>query len=144
MKVFKSSKNYIMVSLLWLIIIFLFTIPFIPENSESSDTKPIIGVAILYLVTGMLIWMLLDTNYKIDEKRLFYCSGPIRGNIKIDTIHKIECWNKWYTTSFLKPALGNDGLIIYYNKFDDIYISPQNKEEFIAALREINPEIEVV
>ncbi|WP_035758949.1 PH domain-containing protein [Flavobacterium tegetincola] len=115
-----------MISLLWLIIIFLFVIPFIPENSESSEIMPFIGVAILYLVTGILIWMLLDTNYKIDN------------------IHNIERWNKWYVSSFLKPALDNDGLVIYYEKFDDIYISPKNKGVFIAALREINPEIKIV
>jgi hypothetical protein len=46
--------------------------------------------------------------------------------------------------SFIKPALDKDGLIIYYKKFDDLFISPENKEDFIAALREINPDIEVV
>jgi hypothetical protein len=92
----------------------------------------------------MLIWMLLDTKYRIKEKQLFNFSGPIRGSIEIATIRKVERWNKWYVTSLLKPALGKDGLIIYYNKFDDIYISPKEKEIFIAALRKINPDIEVV
>jgi uncharacterized membrane protein YwaF len=144
MTVFKSSKNYVMISLLWLIIIFLLVIPFIPEEDKNSDKLPIIGILILYFITAMLIWMLLDTRYRIREKQLFYCSGLIRGSIEIATIRKVERWNKWYVTSLLKPALGKDGLIIYYNKFDDIYISPKEKEIFITALREINPDIEVV
>ena len=144
MTVFKSSKNYIMVSLLWLIIIFLLVIPFIPENTQVDEDSAIIGILVLYSITGMLIWILLDTNYYIKENKLFYCSGPIRGSIKVADIRKVELWNKWYVTSFIKPALGKDGLIIHYNKFDDIYISPKNKEQFIAALRDINPDIEVV
>jgi len=133
-----------MISILWLIIIFLLVIPFIPEEDKNSDKLPIIGIVILYFITAMLIWIQLDTKYRIKEKQLFYCSGPIRGSIEIATIRKVERWNKWYVTSLLKPALGKDGLIIYYNKFDDIYISPKEKEKFIDALRKINSDIEVV
>lgn len=144
MKVFQSSKNYIMISISWLVVVFLLIIPFFPENEQDVDEVPIVVIAFVYLVAGMFIWMLLDTKYRIKENKLFYCSGPIRGNIKIANIRKIERWNKWYVTSFIKPALSNDGLIIHYEKFDDIYISPKNKEEFITALLEINPEIEVI
>lgn len=144
MTIFKSSKNYIMISLLWLIIIFLLAIPFIPENTESPDGMPFFGIVILYFITGMLVWILLDTKYKIDPTILSYCSGPIRGKIEISKIKKVEHWNKWYSISFLKPALGKDGLVIYYDMFDDIYISPKNKEAFIAALHKINPDIKVV
>jgi uncharacterized membrane protein YwaF len=133
-----------MISILWLIVILLLAIPFITEDEKSAEKMPIFGIVILYFITAMLIWMLLDTRYRIREKQFFYCSGPIRGSIEIATIRKVERWNKWYVTSLLKPALGKDGLIIYYNKFDDIYISPKEKEIFIAALREINLDIEVV
>lgn len=133
-----------MISLLWLIIIFLLAIPFLPDDTKNAETTALFGVLIIYGISAILIWILLDTNYKIDKNTLFYCSGPIRGTIKIERIRKIERWNKWYVKSFLKPSLGNDGLIIYYDKFEDIYISPKNKEDFINALREINPGIEVI
>jgi len=144
MKIFQSSKNYYMISFLWLIVILLLATPFLAEEETDDTSEKLIASAIIYLVTGMLIWMLLDTNYKIRNEQLFYCSGPLRGKIEIANIRKVEHWNKWYVTSFIKPALGNDGFIIHYNKFDDIFISPKNKEDFIAALRKINPEIEVV
>jgi len=35
-------------------------------------------------------------------------------------------------------------VIIYYNKYDEIYFSPADNEAFVVALLEINPEIEVV
>ena len=144
MKVFPSSKNYIMISISWIIVVFLLIIPFVPENEQDVDEGPIVIIAFVYLVAGMFVWILLDTKYKIKENKLFYCSGPIRGSMKIADIRKIELWNKWYVTSFIKPALDKDGMIIHYNKFDDIYISPKEKEKFIAALREINADIEVI
>jgi hypothetical protein len=144
MLIFKSSKNYVMISLLWLVIIFLLVIPFLAEGDKNAEKVPLVVIVILYSITAMLIWILLDTTYIIKEKQLFYCSGPIRGSIKIENIRKIERWDKWYVMSVVKPALGNDGLIIYYNTFDDIYISPKNKEAFINALREINSRIELI
>ena len=144
MLVFKSSKNYITVGLLWLIVILLLVVPFTAPTNEDTGIFDLIGFTILYVITGMLIWILLDTRYKIIEKKLFYASGPIRGSIKTERIRKVERWNKWYVMSFIKPALDKDGLIIYYDKFEDIFISPENKEEFIKALCEMNPGIEVV
>ena len=42
-----------------------------------------------------------------------------------------------------RPALDQDGLTIYYEKFEDIFISPKDKEGFIAALMTVNPAIEI-
>ena len=43
-----------------------------------------------------------------------------------------------------RPATAKNGVIIYYNKYDEIYFSPSDNEAFVAALLEINPEIKVV
>ena len=42
-----------------------------------------------------------------------------------------------------KPALSHIGLIITYNKYDDIYISPEKSEQFITQLLETNPNITI-
>lgn len=42
------------------------------------------------------------------------------------------------------PALSLDRLEVFYNKFDSVIISPQNKEDFIVALQNINPAIEYI
>lgn len=130
--------------MLWLTVIALLITPFIPDFGEENLTVEIIGFIIIYAVSGLLIWILLDTKYRINKNDFYYYCGPFRGKIAIDKIRKIERWNKWYVTSTMKPALDSDGLIIYYEKFDDIYISPKNKENFIKLLLEINPNIEVV
>lgn len=139
---FKSSQNIITVSLLWLTVMFLLFTPFLP--TDENATVFILITVILYLLAGMLIWILVDTKYLIRKNELHYFSGPIRGKIDINSIYKIENITTWFVSSSLKPALGFKGFIIHYNKFDDIYISPKEKEKFIVELLKINPEIKIV
>jgi len=64
------------------------------------------------------------------------------GKFSVSSIQKIAI-NKtlWVGT---RPATARNGIIIYYNKYDEIYFSPSDNEAFATALLEINPEIEVV
>ncbi len=139
--VFKSSKHIVTVSLLWLIVLVLILTPVLPAKEGETERELIFATVWLYGICSMLIWILVDTKYKIKENSLHYYSGPIRGKIDIMKIHKIENVTTWYVTSFIKPALGSKGLTIRYEKFNDIYISPKEKEKFIAELVKINPEI---
>ncbi|ESU28650.1 hypothetical protein FLJC2902T_12410 [Flavobacterium limnosediminis JC2902] len=143
MKTYYSSKNIFFVSLLWLIVFGIVSSFFIPEN-EKGESIPI-GIPIfLSLIGGFLIWTLSDTKYRISDNNLKYYSGPIRGKIDIRQIRKIEHVKTVFVSAILKPALGSHGLMITYNKFDDIYISPKDKENFIAELLKINPNIQIV
>lgn len=137
---FNSSKNTATVSLLWLTVLFLIITPFVAKEIGIAF---LVTIAFSSVISAFLIWILLDTRYNIKEKHLYYYSGPIRGKIDIGSIHKIEHVTTWYVGSLLKPALGFKGLTIHYNKFDDIYISPEEKEKFIAELLKINPDIKV-
>lgn len=40
-----------------------------------------------------------------------------------------------------KPALATKGLIIKFNKYDEIYIAPEDSDIMINAFLKINPEI---
>lgn len=141
---FNSSRNIYTVSLLWLTVLFLLVVPFLPPEESETEAQSIIGLVIVCLINAFLIWVLLDTRYTIKGNQLYYCSGPIRGRIDILKIHQLEHVTTWYVTSLIKPALGYYGLTVRYNKFDDIYISPKEKEKFIAELLKINPDIKVV
>lgn len=46
--------------------------------------------------------------------------------------------------SFWKFSLNHYGLIINYQKFEDVYISPKDEIDFIAELTQINPNIIIV
>lgn len=109
-------------------------------------TEPV-AIGINLLLTAVCItffWMLFDTKYVIKGELLYYNSGPIRGKINIMKIRKIEHQKGWYQKSLMKPALSMNGLYLYYDKFEDIYISPQDKTAFVNYLLKINPKIELI
>lgn len=142
MKTYPSTQSYIFITILVLFVFGTIAIFFSIEN-ESIEGMPIPIIILLGLIDCLFLWIVFDTKYKIKENKLYYCSGPIRGKIDVLKINKIENVKTWYVTSVLKPALGSYGLTITYNRFDDIYISPKNKEDFIAELLKINPNIQL-
>lgn len=42
-----------------------------------------------------------------------------------------------------KPATGRNGLIVKYNKYDEVYITPENKDAMISDLLSINAKIKI-
>jgi hypothetical protein len=115
---------------------------FILFESDAVENKI---ASIVFLLLGLtFFWILFDTKYRFDESHLYYYSGPVRGNIPIYSIRKIKHQKGFISESFLKPALGYNGLYIYYNQFDDIYISPKDKEAFVNYLLTINPKIDII
>ena len=141
MKTFFSTKNMFTVVFLWLTIALLIILLFL----KTKEKEPLIYLidGILILVIGLLLWILLDTKYVIIENQLRYYSGPFRGKIAIDKIRKITVHSGWYVPVNMKSALDTKGLIIFYNQFDDLYISPKHQKEFLTLLKKHNPAIEI-
>lgn len=143
MKTFVSSKNSYSTALLWLIAIGLFIVIFIKKPEAQESSLYIFNVITITIVL-MLVWILLDTKYTLKENKIFYNSGPFRGAIAIDAIKKIERHSGLIVPVTFKPALNTKGLIIHYNSFDAIYISPKQEDLFLEELLKVNPNIEVV
>jgi hypothetical protein len=143
LKTFVSSKNIFSCAILWIIALGLLIIIFI-EKPEAEAPPIYIFNTIMIGIISMIIWILLDTKYNINEEILYYYSGPFRGKININSIRKIEHHSGLIVPVTYKPALDTKGLIIHYNSFDDIYISPNQEEIFIQELLKINPNIKVI
>lgn len=90
----------------------------------------------------LIVWLYIDTGYKVVEDKLYYRSAFLRGNIPIDKIQKITKGKTLWSGT--KPALAGKGLIIVYNKYDEIYIAPVSNDELIADLLSINPAIQII
>ncbi len=88
-----------------------------------------------------MIWIFKTTFYKIENTDLHWKSGPFKDKIDIAKINNIEYHKGIYVPTIWKPALSHIGLIITYNKYDDIYISPKKQQEFITTLQHLNPNI---
>ncbi|WP_291118460.1 PH domain-containing protein [Flavobacterium sp. UBA6135] len=142
--IFKSSIHYLTGILLTVMGAFLILLALFVLFFEDLIVETIIVSSLLLIVGILCFWILLDTKYKIDNTHVYYVSGPIRGKIEIASIRKIEYQKGWYNKSFLKPTLDFNGIYLYYNKFDDICISPQNRVEFVNYLLTINPNIVII
>ena len=92
-------------------------------------------------VAGFLIWLGLGTNYELTQTELKYKSGPIRGKIEIDKIHEIIKGKTLW--SGLKPATARNGLIVKYEKYNEIYISPKTNESFVKKILDLNEKIKI-
>jgi hypothetical protein len=62
--------------------------------------------------------------------------------IPIDQISVIKL-NQKTIGGLWKPTTSWNSIQIEYNKFDSVFISPVDQEEFIAELLRINPKIQV-
>jgi len=138
MKIYRGNRkgfiNYLLIgSVLLPIVIF-----FLDKNTFTE--KPFILLPLLSPLI-LIFWIYFDTFYKIENNKLIYCSGFLRGKIEIQSIKQIiKGKTMWIGT---KPALARRGLIIKFNKYDEIYIAPENNNEMIADLLKVNSEIKI-
>lgn len=138
---FLSTKNTFTIAILWFIV--LFFIVMLALNYEKGNF-PLIPMIIISLVTGFVLWVLLDTRYVIKNNFLLYRSGPIRGRVDITKIKSIKRFSGLNVPVMLKPALDTKGFIVTYNQFDDLFISPKMSDIFIEEIKKINPQIELI
>lgn len=96
---------------------------------------------LIIVPSALILWPLLHTYYQIKDGKLIYRSGFIHGEIDINNIKEIIKGKTMWVG--LKPALATGGLIIKYNRFDDIYLAPKNNDELIEDLLKLNRNIVV-
>lgn len=94
---------------------------------------------IILSVVGILIWMMAGTSYQLDDHSLTYRCGPLRGSVSLATIRRLEVGQTMW--SGYRPATARRGIIVHYNKYDEIYISPESDEEFISRVLERCPHL---
>ena len=138
MKIYKANRkgfiNYLLIGSVILPIVVFFL-----DKSTFSE-KPFILLPLLSPLI-LIFWIYFDTFYKIENNELIYRSGFLRGKIKIPMIREILIGKTMWSGT--KPALARKGLIIKFNKYDEIYIAPESNNELISDLLKINSEIKI-
>ena len=140
MKIYKSSRSKRLNAVFILTIILLIAVTITALFREINNGF-YVAIVINFLTLLLLIHIALKTEYKINDSFMYWKSGPFKGKIDIKTIKKIEYHKGIFVPTTWKPALSSVGLIITYNAFDDIYISPKEEELFVKQLLDINPNI---
>lgn len=107
-----------------------------------AKPKPVFALVCSLLIAVFMLWLWFGTYYRIKDGTLFYYSGPIRGSLKIQDINTLIV-NKTLWVG-MKPALATNGIIVKYNKYDEVYLSPRDKDAFIKELLKFNGNIKIV
>ena len=90
--------------------------------------------SILTLILAYLISLYYNTSYLLHHDYLRCSSGWIVKKITYQAIKKIEKNNGLYIGWKLSLAL--NGLIIYYHDGNELFISPENLDQFIDDLEQ--------
>jgi hypothetical protein len=131
MKIYKSKIDW------WM---GLFLVYPLYMSSVSILKGEVIGYIVLAFLIAFVLFASKTTRYIINENQLLVKSMWIVNNkIEISKIRKIEKTNSILSS----PALSLDRIALYYNKYDEVYISPKEKQTFIDELLKVNPDIVV-
>lgn len=108
--------------------------------SALLNVETIFALILILANVGLLFWMFFGTRYALStDGYLSYRSGPVRGKIAVSRIREIQKGKTLWVG--LRPATARKGLIIKYDRFNEIYISPESNDSFCEAILNINPEI---
>ena len=116
-------------------------IAFLSGDSIETILAPI-GILISFL-SILIAVTFFTTYYEIQENVLLVSMFFYKTKIKISEIRTIKYSNSMMKTNFYKPGFHHKGIEIVYHKYDDIFISPEKRDQFIAKLLEINPNITI-
>ena len=116
-------------------------IAFLSGDSIEMVLAPI-GFLILFL-SVLIAVTFFTTYYEIQENVVLVSMFFYKTKIKISEIRTIKYSNSMMKTNFYKPGFHHKGIEIVYHKYDDIFISPEKRDQFIAKLLEINPNIPI-
>ncbi len=138
MVVFKSRKDTFFKTVIIGTVVILVGLPL--YNYLDSGVAPGWPVYIINLaVIGLFLWFWFGTYYRLDATHVHYRCGPFRGKIAIHTIREVQRDTTLW--SGFRPATAQKGIIVKYNKYDDIYFSPNSNESFIQALLDVREDI---
>lgn len=138
MKVYKAKKSgffqFVFIGILILpILLFLLDMAYFLE-------KPW-GLLPLLFPILLILWIYFDTSYGLVKGDFIFKSAFLKGKIPVKSIHEIIQGKTMYVG--IKPAMAQRGLIIKYNKYDEVYIASENDDEIIKDFLEINGNIKI-
>lgn len=106
--------------------------------NEGLNNSMIVFIVALVLLYGFILHMFFNTTYRIVKEKLYIKCGVFRYKpVDISTMKKISKSSNIISS----PAASFDRIEITYGAFDELIISPKNKNEFVEELLKINPAI---
>jgi hypothetical protein len=134
--IYPSEKGKLTLVVFAVTLLLLLGVLFLAAAESNMLAIIIVCIPLFFLAS---LWT--GTYYRLDDTFLYYKYGPFKGKLAIASIREI-IKNKTLWVGF-RPALSTKGLIIRYEKWNEIYISPEHKEAFLAELLKRNAHIQI-
>ncbi|MFT4194101.1 PH domain-containing protein [Ottowia sp.] len=106
---------------------------------QATLAYAVLLVALLALGTGLPLWVLAATGYRLEQDALAIRCGPFRWRIPLKDIRAVEPSRSWLSS----PALSLDRLRIRHGRAGQVLVSPKDRQAFVRALRRRNPHIQI-
>ncbi|MFT4243475.1 MAG: PH domain-containing protein [Acidovorax sp.] len=106
---------------------------------QAAPAHAVLLAALLALGTGLPLWVLAATGYRVEQDALAIRSGPLRWRIPLRDIRSVEPSRSWLSS----PALSLDRLCIRHGRAGQVLVSPKDRQAFVQALRCGNAHIQV-
>lgn len=139
---FKPKKGHTLTIVLSLSILVCLAPCFSPLWGEELEPW---GLAFSLVTALLLLALMLDihlrTYYLIRSNELFVRSSIFKFNIPLESIRKIERSRSGFAGYRL--ALSTRGVNVYYNKYDEVFISPEDLETFCEEIVKRNPKVDL-
>ena len=88
---------------------------------------------------GFLVWIWFGTSYRIENETIKIKNGPFKWMVKIQDINSISKRRSLLAT----PSLSVDRLVLHYDKYGEMLLSPKDESEFIELLLTKNTQIKL-
>ena len=131
---FRAKKDYtFLIVFLFVLLLYsgisLFTIIY-------EDDYSVIWVFLIILTFLALLFISIykTTYFRLDQHNLFCKSLIFKKEIPYSSIKKVEKQQGIYVG--IKFSTAWKGIIVHYNKYDELLISPENEEIFIVKIQE--------
>ncbi len=118
----------------------LATIPTL--NTDMSFWGQLVLVAINGATIGLLGWAWLGMRYELTTNELRVFSGPFRKKIALSRVKLAQVGETMWVGNH-RYGTAKGGIIIRFDGYDELYITPETNEQFMEALLERLPELEV-
>ncbi len=138
---FESRKDVLFSSMILGLIILISVVTTLNLMEGALGTEDYLGLSLVLITVLFLLWIFFGTNYELSDEGFIYRCGPINGKI---AIHRIRGIVKGKTSWVgFRPATARNGLIIKYDEYSEIYISPETNDSFIEKILELKGDIEI-
>lgn len=109
-------------------------------NGKMELYKYVISILIIGVVAFWL-WTFFGTEYELTETEFIFKSGPFIRKMQINRIKEIITERTLWIGNW--PATARKGLIIKYDNYNLINISPESDKRFISKVLELNNKIKI-